>query len=135
MVHGQVGNGMNIGALEQASGLKRSTIRVYEGMGLLQPHEDLRGNGYRTYDQTHVDRLASIKMCQTLGFTLGEIKTLMAAWEGGSMSQADKIQVLKKRLIDVREKRDKLAFLEGWLDNIITWVENGEVGLKPSLKG
>ena len=126
---------MNIGGLEQASGLKRSTIRVYEGMGLLQPHEDLRRNGYRSYDQSQVDRLASIKLCQTLGFTLGEVKILMAAWEGGSMSQTDKIQVLERRLIDVRQKREKLMLLEDWLNNIIMWVENGEIGTKPSLKG
>ncbi|MCA3078606.1 MAG: MerR family transcriptional regulator [Rhodocyclaceae bacterium] len=124
---------MNIGALEKASGLKRSTIRVYERMGLLRPNEDVRRNGYRTYDQSHIDRLASIKLCQALGFTLGEVKALMAAWEGGSMSHADKIQALKVRLIDVREKREKLMFLEGWLNNIIAWVENGEIGLKPSL--
>ncbi len=126
---------MNIGALEQASGLKRSTIRVYEGMGLLQPNEDPRQNGYRTYDQSHVDRLASIKLCQMLGFTLGAVKNLMAAWERGSMSQSDKIKVLGKQLVDVREKREKLVLLEGWLDNIIAWVENGEIGAKPSLKG
>lgn len=122
---------MNIGELERISGLKRSTIRVYEKLGLLTPDDDRRGNGYRTYGHAHVDRLASIKLAQTLGFRLKDIRALMQAWENGSMTKAEKLAAMQTRLSDVREKQASLARLETWLADIILWIERGETGTKP----
>lgn len=122
---------MNIGELERISGLKRSTIRVYEKLGLLTPDDDRRGNGYRTYGHAHVDRLASIKLAQTLGFRLKDIRALMQAWENGSMTQAEKLVAMQARLSEVREKQASLARLETWLAEIILWIERGETGTKP----
>lgn len=122
---------MNIGELERISGLKRSTIRVYEKLGLLTPDDDRRGNGYRTYDHSHIDRLASIKLAQTLGFRLKDIRALMQAWENGSMTQAEKLAAMQARLSEVREKQASLARLETWLAEIILWIERGETGTKP----
>lgn len=122
---------MNIGELERISGLKRSTIRVYEKLGLLTPEDDRRGNGYRTYGHAHVDRLASIKLAQTLGFRLKDIRALMQAWENGSMTKAEKLAAMQARLSEVREKQASLARLETWLADIILWIERGETGTKP----
>ncbi|WP_085340201.1 MerR family transcriptional regulator [Aquidulcibacter paucihalophilus] len=122
---------MNIGELERISGLKRSTIRVYEKLGLLTPDDDRRGNGYRTYDHSHIDRLASIKLAQTLGFRLKDIRALLQAWENGSMTQAEKLVAMQARLSEVREKQASLARLEKWLAEIILWIERGETGTKP----
>ncbi|MEY3234625.1 MerR family transcriptional regulator [Aquidulcibacter sp.] len=122
---------MNIGELERISGLKRSTIRVYEKLGLLTPDDDRRGNGYRTYGHAHVDRLASIKLAQTLGFRLKDIRALMQAWENGSMTKAEKLAAMQTRLSEVREKQASLARLETWLADIILWIERGETGTKP----
>lgn len=122
---------MNIGELERISGLKRSTIRVYEKLGLLTPEDDRRGNGYRTYGHAHVDRLASIKLAQTLGFRLKDIRALMQGWENGSMTKAEKLAAMQARLSEVREKQASLARLETWLADIILWIERGETGTKP----
>jgi DNA-binding transcriptional MerR regulator len=56
--------------------MRTSALRFYEDAGLLQPA--LRVGGQRRYDEDAVDRLAVIQFCRRLGFTLAEIRDLLA---------------------------------------------------------
>ncbi|MDX2236953.1 MAG: MerR family transcriptional regulator [Hyphomonadaceae bacterium] len=124
---------MRIGELEHATGLKRSTIRVYERMGLLRADEGAAGNGYRHFDASHVERIGAIRLAQTLGFSLKEIATLMDAWEGGTLTKSQKLKALDARLAVVDEKRRQLSALSKWLKRLRAWVAAGEIGPKPRL--
>lgn len=125
---------MRIGELEQATGLKRSTIRVYERMGLLRADEGVAGNGYRHFDTSHVERIGAIRLAQSLGFSLKEIAALMDAWEGGRLTNAQKLRTLEQRLAAVEEKRRQLQALSRWLKRLRDWVKAGESGPKPGLR-
>lgn len=55
---------MRIGALARRTGVKERLLRYYEEQGLLRPAR--RPNGYREYDESHVE-------------TVGHIRALLAA--------------------------------------------------------
>ncbi|MDQ2971905.1 MAG: heavy metal-responsive transcriptional regulator [Pseudomonadota bacterium] len=68
---------MAIGAAAKRAGVGIDTIRYYEREGLLPPPRR-RVSGYRDYDAFAVDRLRFIRHAKQLGFTLGEIRELLA---------------------------------------------------------
>ena len=67
---------MKISELAKAAHTQTQTIRFYEHKGLL-PEAARTGANYRTYDASHVQRLAFIRHCRSLDMTLGEIATLL----------------------------------------------------------
>ena len=68
---------MKIGELAKRAGVHIQTIRYYERRELL-PDPERRPSGYREYGQETLDRLHFIKRAQELGFTLTEIRELLA---------------------------------------------------------
>lgn len=71
-----MGSLMPIGEVSRRSGVPASTLRYYEELGLLRPSE--RVGGRRRYDDSAVTRLEVIGLCKAAGFTLDEIRTLLA---------------------------------------------------------
>jgi DNA-binding transcriptional MerR regulator len=67
---------LTIGELSRRTGLATSALRYYERVGLLRP--DSRANGRRYYDFSGAERVALIRLCQDAGFTLAEIRGLLA---------------------------------------------------------
>ncbi len=68
---------MKIGALASTVGIDIQTLRYYESQGLLSKPMRLQ-NGYRDYPQDAVTNLNFIKKAKLVGFTLKEIKELLA---------------------------------------------------------
>ena len=66
-----------IGELARRTGLAGSALRYYERVGLLSPAS--RSGGRRHYDASSAERVALIQLCQDAGFTLREIRALLAA--------------------------------------------------------
>ena len=67
---------LKIGDLQERTGVKVSTLRYYESLGLLQPA--LRsGSGYRYFHDNAVQRVLFIKKAQTLNFSLTEIQEIL----------------------------------------------------------
>jgi DNA-binding transcriptional MerR regulator len=67
---------MRIGELAKKAGVTVQSVRFYERRGLLKP-PPRTASGYRNYHQADVDRIAFIKWCQPLGFTLKEVRELI----------------------------------------------------------
>ena len=65
---------MAISDVARRAGLRPSTLRYYEQIGIL-PHAH-RISGQRRYDGTVLNRLAVIERARQTGFTLEEIKEL-----------------------------------------------------------
>src|SRR5262247_2117566 len=66
-----------IGELARRTGVASSALRYYERVGLLAPAA--RAGGRRHYGAVSAERVALIQLCQDSGFTLREIRTLVAA--------------------------------------------------------
>jgi MerR family mercuric resistance operon transcriptional regulator len=74
----------SIGQLAKKANVSNRTLRYYEELGLIVPKS--RGsNRYRYYDESHMQRLGTIKMLQDSGFALKEIVAALAPiFEPGS---------------------------------------------------
>jgi MerR family transcriptional regulator, copper efflux regulator len=68
---------LTIGAVAKRAGVHIDTIRYYEREGLL-PEPMRRASGYRSYNESVIDRLRFIRRAKDLGFTLEEIRDLLA---------------------------------------------------------
>ena len=69
--------GMAIGALSKASGVKVPTIRFYEQIGLL-PAPLRTDSNRRSYGNKDVQRLRFIRHARELGFEVNDIRALLA---------------------------------------------------------
>ncbi len=71
---------MLISELAREVGIPIDTIRFYEKQGLLdEAHYQRAMNGYRHYGESAVQRLKLIKMGQSAGFTLNEMRSTLHA--------------------------------------------------------
>ena len=75
-------NELHIGELAQTSGVPAKTIRFYEEIDLLPPAQRAE-NGYRLYDAEDVQRLRFIRNARSLGFTLDDLKEVLALRDQG----------------------------------------------------
>src|SRR5215470_11607543 len=66
---------MSISQVTQQTGIRPSTLRYYEEIGLLHPTR--RVSGRRQYDENVLQRLALIQTGQQAGFTLAELGILL----------------------------------------------------------
>jgi MerR family transcriptional regulator, redox-sensitive transcriptional activator SoxR len=70
---------MSIGEVAQQAGVRPSTLRYYESIGVLPTPE--RENGRRRYDgevlRKVLDRLAVVRVAQQAGFTISKIRMLL----------------------------------------------------------
>jgi DNA-binding transcriptional MerR regulator len=66
-----------IGELARRAGMAPSALRYYERIGLLPAAE--RAGGKRHYPPSSAQRLALVRLCQDAGFTLKDIRQLLAA--------------------------------------------------------
>lgn len=76
---------MKIGELARAAGAKAETVRYYETIGLMGPASRSSGN-YRLYGEEHLNRLSFIRRARALGFSIDEVRQLLALAEDRQMS-------------------------------------------------
>ncbi len=100
-----------IGQIAKQIGVNPKTIRYYEEINLLSKSK--RGeNNYRVYSQDAVKRLSFIKKAQSLGFTLREIKEVLALRDRGFKPCTHVRDLLKQRVIDIDQKLAELTILK-----------------------
>ena len=96
------------------------TIRYYERRGLISEPPRTE-SGYRMFPQEVIKDIEFIKRAQDLGFTLEEIKDLLAASNGGEEFHSEemndfassKIQEIEKKIRDLNEMK---FLLEGLVE-------------------
>ena len=93
---------MNIGEAAKVTGLPAKTIRYYEDIGLVSAERS--GNGYRSYGEQEVHRLAFLQRARSLGFAIDECRELLSLYDDRHRASADvkRIALEKVREIDVR---------------------------------
>ncbi|MGO1855337.1 MAG: MerR family transcriptional regulator [Microbacteriaceae bacterium] len=73
---------MKISEVAERSGVPASTLRYYERLGILAAR---RGpNGYRDFDEDHLERLDFIASAKRLGLELPEIRRLLDLADDGT---------------------------------------------------
>jgi MerR family transcriptional regulator, redox-sensitive transcriptional activator SoxR len=66
---------VEIGEIASRTGTAASAVRYYEQLGLISPDE--RRGGRRQYSHTAAERVALIRLCQDVGFSLREIREIL----------------------------------------------------------
>ena len=124
-----------IGELARRSGLASSALRYYERVGLLSPA--MRAGGRRHYGASSAERVALIRLCQDAGFTLREIRTLLAAdsrrgrvW--ARVAEA-KLRELDARIAQAEHARTVVQHALACPHRNITLCPNFRAALKPYL--
>ena len=102
---------LRIGELSQATGIGHETIRYYEKTGLL-PAPTRRGNGYRTYGASHLERLAFIRHCRALDISLADVKRLLEFIDQPSADCGDINRLIDAQLSRVRARLKSMQALE-----------------------
>lgn len=99
---------LNIGDAARASGVTAKMIRHYESIGLLKAARRTDA-GYRLYGEPDVRVLQFIHRGRALGFSLDQIRDLLALWEDKRRASAD-VRALAQSHID--ELNRKIAEME-----------------------
>ncbi|MCW5238442.1 Cd(II)/Pb(II)-responsive transcriptional regulator [Verminephrobacter eiseniae] len=102
---------MRIGELGRATGVDIETIRYYEKIGLL-PAPARSDNGYRSYAQPHLERLAFIRHCRALDISLADVKRLLdfVAQPGADCGDIDRL--IDAQLARARARLKSMRALE-----------------------
>jgi Cu(I)-responsive transcriptional regulator len=111
-------NILTIGHLARETGTKVETVRFYEKSGLLPKPTRTEGN-YRSYDRGHLNRLSFIRRARDLGFSLDQIRALLALSDDGDRSCAAVDQIAKEHREEVVRKIADLRSLKKELDRMI----------------
>ena len=113
---------LSIGQLSKRCAVNIETIRYYERIGLL-PEPPRSAGGYRQYAPAHMARLGFIRRGRQLGFSLDDIRELLALDQRQVSDQGDPcldaqqiaarhIAALDEKVADLQRLRVALADIE-----------------------
>ena len=139
---------LKIGEVARESGVGIEALRFYERSGLLESPTRSVG-GYRMYARTVLDRLEFIKRAQVLGFSLHEIKELIAHKQAGASPCGEVREIVRRRLAELDERMKEMrryrgelaATLKEWDErgaapgHIGGLIENSEIESRPDKSG
>jgi MerR family copper efflux transcriptional regulator len=109
---------LTIGALVKASCVPAPTIRYYEKIALLPEAERSRSN-QRRYDRGDVERLNFIRRCRAFGFSIKQVRSLLAVPNGSIADCLISKELAQDRIKDIRSKVSDLLALEAELKAVI----------------
>jgi DNA-binding transcriptional MerR regulator len=107
-----------IGQIAFFSGTTVATIRFYENHNLIETPKRWP-NGYRYYPRQYIKRINFIKWAQALGFTLKEIKELLAIDHSSSSACEEAYHLVESKLLIVEKKLRDLIQFKRALESII----------------
>jgi DNA-binding transcriptional MerR regulator len=136
------GASLKIGEVARLAGVGVETLRFYERSGLLNRPARSEG-GYRLYDARALKTLEFIRRAQSLGFTLEEIKRIIAESSAGQRPCVEVRETVRRRLAEldkqmaqIRRYRNALATTlrqwdaQGFADgDFCGLIENAELGV------
>jgi MerR family mercuric resistance operon transcriptional regulator len=108
---------LKTGELAKRAGVNVETLRFYEREGLM-PRPPRRTSGYREYPAESVQRIRFIKRAQELGFSLREVKELLALRVEPGTTCADVRRKAQEKVDEVRRKIADLRAIERALGNL-----------------
>jgi DNA-binding transcriptional MerR regulator len=119
-------NQLKIGEVSKRSGIGIEALRFYEKSGLLD-RPGRTYSGYRLYDESVLERLAFIKQAQILGFTLQEIKEIIAHKQVGESPCVEVRDIVRKRLDELDERiKQMLRYRDELATALAEWDQTGE---------
>src|SRR5215469_6605550 len=117
---------ISIGDLSRRTGVNIETIRYYERINMM-PHPPRSTSGRRAYGEVETRTLAFIRRARKLGFSLDEIRALLAlAAHNGDKMCAEVRHLAANHLGDVRAKIADLRTMARILADTVRRCDEGE---------
>lgn len=113
---------MQVSELADRTGVPAHVVRYYTQIGLLTPKRNPT-NGYRVYAETDVYRVRFVRRAALLGFSLRDIRLILADADAGTSPCPSVRRIIRIRLEEA-EKRLKLQheLVKRMLDATSTWA-------------
>lgn len=109
---------MNIGDAAKASGVSAKMIRHYETVGLFpEPHRT--DAGYRQYSEGDVHTLRFIRQARDLGFSLDQIKELLALWQDRRRPSRQVKALAEAHIQELEQKLQELQLMKATLAHLV----------------
>jgi DNA-binding transcriptional MerR regulator len=116
---------LKIGEVARRAGIGVETLRFYERSGLLDRPARTEG-GYRLYDADALKTLEFIRRAQALGFTLEEIKRIIAESRAGQRPCAEVRETVRRRLVELDEQMARIRrYRNALAATLKQWDEKG----------
>lgn len=106
--------GIQIGRVSEQTGLSVDAIRFYEKQRLLERAPRTEG-GFRLFNTQDIQRIHFIRRAQRLGFSLPEIRELLAIQRDEIETCSHIHDLLQAKVVQIRSKIHELRLLEGQL--------------------
>jgi MerR family transcriptional regulator, redox-sensitive transcriptional activator SoxR len=103
---------LTIGQVAAAAGVRTSRIRYYESVGVLP--QPARVSGRRRYTARTVSQLATIQIAQQVGFSLDEIRDLIAP--GREPTHARLQELARRTLPEIDRVIQRAVAIKHWLE-------------------
>ncbi len=118
---------LKIGEVAKKSSVGIEALRFYERSGLLG-RPGRTQSGYRVYDTAVLERLDFIKRAQVLGFSLDEIKRIIADKQAGRSPCLEVREIVRHRLGELDERMKEMRLYRRELGAALAqWEETGEL--------
>ena len=108
---------MRSGQLARQSGVSTDTLRHYERLGLLPLPQRTPGN-YREYPPTSQQRVELIRRALTIGFSLAELKTILAERDKGGAPCRRVRSLLGSKIHDLDQQIRNLVSLRAEMNRL-----------------
>jgi len=115
----------NIGTAAKASGVSAKMIRHYESIGLIGAARRTDA-GYRVYDERDVQVLQFIHRARALGFSLDQIKTLLALWQDKQRASKDVRALARQHIAALDAKIADMQAMRRTLETLATRCHGDE---------
>jgi DNA-binding transcriptional MerR regulator len=109
---------MQIGDLARETGKTVRAIHLYEELGLLTPAGRSKG-GFRLYASGALLRIRWIGKLQEMGFSLGDIQTIVREWEHMGSAPGAMKEMREVYLRKLEETREQLRRLEALAEELV----------------
>lgn len=117
---------LSIGELGRRTGTKVETIRYYERIGLLIAPARTEGN-YRAYGGAELNRLSFIRRARDLGFSIEQVRDLLALSDRRDQSCAEVDELAGAHLAEVERKIADLEALRRELSALLSQCRKGTI--------
>lgn len=120
---------LTIGRLARLGGVNLETIRYYERRGLL-PKPTRTAAGYRQFSPESARRLRFIRRAQALGFSLDEIRDLLALHSAPQPNRSSIRAHAKAKVEDIKRKIADLHAMRRTLEQLVSRCEHCEPSIE-----
>jgi DNA-binding transcriptional MerR regulator len=111
------------GALAKEAGINFETLRYYEKIKLI-PAAERNSSGYRIYPKDTLSRLKLIKMLQSCGFSISEIKYIIHIIENPADCSTNSDEIINKKMHEIDEKIDEMNHVKDMLSEMKDNLKN-----------